>query len=41
MEHDDHDWTIENIRLICGVDLSANKDEPDLACAGLVIYNIR
>lgn len=25
VEHDDHAWTVDNIRLICGVDLSANK----------------
>lgn len=29
------------MRLICGVDLSARKEEPDLACAGLVVYDIR
>jgi deoxyinosine 3'endonuclease (endonuclease V) len=26
---------------VCGVDLSANKENPDIACAGLVVYDIR
>ena len=26
IEADDHAWTIDNIKLICGVDLSANKE---------------
>lgn len=41
VQDDDHAWTVDTIRLICGVDLSANKDEPDLACVGLVVYNIK
>lgn len=41
VEADAHDWNIDTIKLICGVDLSANKNDPDIACAGLVVYNIR
>lgn len=41
IEEDAHDWTHDNIRLICGVDLSANKHDQDVACVGLVVYNIQ
>eukprot|EP01066_Platyproteum_vivax_P006176 Platyproteum_vivax@DN1991_c0_g1_i1.p1 len=35
--HDDHEWSIDDLRLVGGVDLSFVKDNDQLAVASLVI----
>ena len=34
-------WDMDNLTLVCGVDLSAHVENKNLACVGLVVYNVK
>lgn len=41
VDKDVHPWDVDNLDLVCGVDLSAKKDNPDIACVCLVVYSLK
>ena len=41
MEKNDFKWDLNSLDLVAGVDISASKQENDIACAALVIYSCK
>ena len=41
VEQDSFNWNLDTLRYVCGVDLSARKNKEEIACVGLVVYDLK
>ena len=41
VEKNDYKWDLSTLDLVAGVDISAQKQDTDIACAALVIYSCK
>jgi deoxyinosine 3'endonuclease (endonuclease V) len=41
IEKNDFHWNLEELDLVAGVDISASKEDPDVACAALVVFSCK
>lgn len=41
IEKNDFKWDINTLDLVAGVDISASKEDPDVACSALIVYSCK